>query len=127
MSKQGSVFDVEMIARFAALRAAAADRAGASACDAAEVATDDLASAIFEYPLHEWTDVAGSKLRGTDILRMGLGLVRVRHVYFLREWPAAAETPPHTAAGRAARAVLGSLFTLALVALAAAALALGLL
>ena len=116
-----------MIARFAALRAAAADRAGAPAGGAAEMATSDLASAIFEYPLHEWTDVAGSKLRGTDILRMGLGLVRVRHVYFLREWPAAAAAAPRTPAGRAARNALGTLLALALIAFAAASHALGLL
>ena len=31
--------------------------------------------------------MAGSKLKPTDILRMAWGLVRIRAVYFLHEWP----------------------------------------
>ena len=32
-------------------------------------------------------DVAGSKVKPTDIFRMALGLVRIRIVYFLHHWP----------------------------------------
>ena len=72
------VFDVEMIARFAALRMSTSEGAGGGA---------PLASAVFEFPLHEWVDVAGSKLKPTDILRMAWGLLRIRATYFLHEWP----------------------------------------
>lgn len=37
--------------------------------------------------MHEWVDVAGSKLTPLDVLRMAFGLCRIYELYFLREWP----------------------------------------
>jgi len=68
------VFDVEMMARFASLRRSMASE-------------PPMEESIFEYPLHRWVDVAGSKLKTSDIGRMALGLCRIRNVYFLHEWP----------------------------------------
>jgi dolichyl-phosphate beta-glucosyltransferase len=70
------VFDCEMIARYAALSAAGA-----------APSTLPLTETIYEFPLEEWVDVAGSKVKPTDIIRMAIGLVRIRLVYFLHEWP----------------------------------------
>lgn len=81
------VFDCEMIARFASLGASAAGadfRAGAMA---------ELAEGIYEYPLEEWVDVAGSKVKPTDIVRMAIGLARIRLVYFLHDWPSGKRRP----------------------------------
>ena len=50
-------FDVEMFARFSLIQG----------CPAEEVS-----SKWFEYPLLEWVDVKGSKIRGTDYLKGGL-------------------------------------------------------
>eukprot|EP00308_Calcidiscus_leptoporus_P001157 CAMPEP_0119359712 /NCGR_PEP_ID=MMETSP1334-20130426/7528_1 /TAXON_ID=127549 /ORGANISM="Calcidiscus leptoporus, Strain RCC1130" /LENGTH=309 /DNA_ID=CAMNT_0007374431 /DNA_START=41 /DNA_END=971 /DNA_ORIENTATION=- len=69
------VFDVEMIARFAAVR-----RLKSEGCI-------PLEEVVYEFPLHRWIDVAGSKLKTFDILRMAFGLVRIRAVYFAHEWP----------------------------------------
>ena len=74
------VFDCEMIARYGALGAAGGHRC-------------TLAEAIVEFPLEEWVDVAGSKVRKLDVLRMALGLLRIRIVYFLHEWPSGRRRP----------------------------------
>ena len=104
------VFDVEMIARYAALRADDA-RDGRPSGSA-------LAGCIFEYPLHQWRDVAGSKLKLADVVRMALGLLRIRLVYFLHEWPSGRRRPQLAAAAVAVVALV-LLAALALVALAA--------
>ncbi|KAL1496373.1 hypothetical protein AB1Y20_016329 [Prymnesium parvum] len=65
------VFDIEIIARFAALSGE----------------MESVQDSIVEFPLHTWQDVAGSKVKPTDILRMAYGLMRIRLVYFLRSWP----------------------------------------
>ena len=74
------VFDCEMIARFAALSAASASQ-------------PPLEETIYEYPIEEWVDVAGSKVKPTDVVRMAIGLVRIHVVYFLHEWPGGAARP----------------------------------
>ena len=71
------VFDCEIIARYAALH-------GGSAA---------LSDSIFEFPLEEWVDVAGSKVKPTDILRMAIGLLRIKVVYFLHDWPGGRRKP----------------------------------
>ena len=94
----GWVFDCEIIARFAALAAQGkapeiCERPPAIARSASPAASATiLKDAIYEYPLEEWVDVQGSKVKPTDILRMALGLVRIRFVYFLREWPSGRPT-----------------------------------
>ena len=99
-----------MIARYAALRADDA-RDGRPSGSA-------LAGCIFEYPLHQWRDVAGSKLKLADVVRMALGLLRIRLVYFLHEWPSGRRRPQLAAAAVAVVALV-LLAALALVALAA--------
>ena len=87
----GWVFDCEMLARFAALHAGG--RASGAAGGAA------LAETIYEFPLDEWVDVAGSKLRlRNDILRMALGLLTIRSTYFWHEWPSGRRKPELMAA-----------------------------
>jgi glycosyltransferase involved in cell wall biosynthesis len=61
------LFDVEILARFLGQRR----RAGGSA-----------QGAIVEYPLHEWRDVAGSKVRTFDFVTGLIGLLRIRRRYF---------------------------------------------
>jgi glycosyltransferase involved in cell wall biosynthesis len=61
------LFDVEILARFLRQRRRAAQTAH---------------GAIVEYPLREWRDVGGSKLRVLDFLTGFLGLLRIRRRYF---------------------------------------------
>lgn len=82
------VFDVEIIARFAALH-----RLSHEAEEVGSAAASSFASTIFEYPLHEWEDVAGSKLGGADVLRMAMGLCRIYYTYVLHEWPSGESVP----------------------------------
>ena len=63
------LFDVEILAR----RIRAAN--GGSA---------ELKRRIYEYPLLEWVDVEGSKVRALDYLRAALDLVRIRRRYMSR-------------------------------------------
>jgi dolichyl-phosphate beta-glucosyltransferase len=59
----GWIFDVEMIAREVRAR-----RAGGMT---------PISRVIFEYPLMEWRDVAGSKIKPMDWLKVGLSLGRI--------------------------------------------------
>jgi dolichyl-phosphate beta-glucosyltransferase len=60
------VFDVEILARFLAF-----DPRGPEAA----------AAAMYERPLHEWTDVRGSKLGASDFARSALDLARIGRTY----------------------------------------------
>ena len=42
---------------------------------------------IYEYPLHRWEDVGGSKVKSSDVIKMAWGLMQVRRRYFWRRWP----------------------------------------
>jgi len=118
------VFDCEMIGRYAALIAASrappsARRPTARGDDlaaGASAASLPLEELIYEYPLEAWVDVAGSKVKPWDILRMALGLLRIRLVYFLHTWPGGRRKPELFAVG-AAMIVLAMLGVSALVAL----------
>ncbi len=63
--------DVELLARWAQARA----RHGGP----------DPAAAVYEYPLPEWTDVRGSKVRPRDYLAAGRDLYRIRRRYLTHE------------------------------------------
>lgn len=69
------LFDVEILARRIALGA----RSGAPPAQ----------TCLFEYPVAEWADVAGSKLRLGAYPRAALDLVRIRRRYLRRPPPAA--------------------------------------
>ena len=71
------VFDCEMIGRFAALRR----RVGA------QVIRPRVEESIYEFPLHRWEDVGGSKVKLGDIAKMAWGLVQVRRKYVWGQWP----------------------------------------
>lgn len=80
------VFDCEMIGRFSALRrsrAAGGFRRRGKVNDGA----GDVGGSIYEYPLHRWEDVGGSKVKSSDVLKMAWGLMQVRRRYFWRRWP----------------------------------------
>ncbi len=72
------VFDVEIIARYGAL----AGRYDPTA----------LRDAIYEFPLLEWRDVKGSKLRSRDFVKAGLDLVKIYGAYIVPRRPAALTT-----------------------------------
>jgi dolichyl-phosphate beta-glucosyltransferase len=61
------IFDVEIVAR------AIAGRRGTS--------RPAIEQAIYEFPLHEWHDAAGSKLRPLDWMKAFFGLVAIRWTY----------------------------------------------
>ena len=61
------VFDVEIIARLIRARR--------------QTGGPDVAESIYEYPLEEWRDVAGSKLQSTDFLRAILEVARIYRTY----------------------------------------------
>ena len=108
------MFDCELIGRYASLRRARDDaedaNGGASAARREKKRTRrtttttestkpapvlrgvakkprraSVAECIYEYPLHRWEDVAGSKVRPSDVVKMAWGLVRLRMKYFARE------------------------------------------
>jgi len=60
------VFDVEMIARF--IRLAGGD-------------ANAVAHRIYEFPLHVWEDIAGSKLKPADFLKAFRDVIRIRRRY----------------------------------------------
>eukprot|EP00908_Phaeocystis_cordata_P004114 Transcript_14504.p5 GENE.Transcript_14504~~Transcript_14504.p5 ORF type:complete len:102 (-),score=37.89 Transcript_14504:565-870(-) len=64
-----------MVARFSALQPAKHSEA------------TPVQHTIFEYPLLRWVDVAGSKVKPWDILKMAWGLCRIRAIYVYHEWP----------------------------------------
>ena len=61
------IFDVEIVARAIAARRGTGRPA--------------IEQAIYEFPLHEWNDVAGSKLRPVDWLKAAFGLAAIRWTY----------------------------------------------
>ena len=61
------IFDVEIIARFLRLKG-----------------HDFCCNTIFEYPLHAWSDVGGSKVRSSDFVRAIGDLLRIRKRYLSR-------------------------------------------
>jgi dolichyl-phosphate beta-glucosyltransferase len=61
------VFDVEIIARYGSLSSA--------------YASATLRDRIYEFPLHEWRDVAGSKVRWVDFVRALFDLARIHRTY----------------------------------------------
>ena len=60
------IFDVEIIARLLALNGRNHDR---------------VSQMIYEYPLHEWTDVSGSKVKATVFLRAIIELLQIWQNY----------------------------------------------
>jgi dolichyl-phosphate beta-glucosyltransferase len=64
------IFDVEILARVIALRRASGGR--------------PLEESLYELPLREWRDVAGSKLRLSDFVRASLELARIYQRYLRR-------------------------------------------
>eukprot|EP00968_Pinguiococcus_pyrenoidosus_P007674 scaffold520_cov224-Pinguiococcus_pyrenoidosus.AAC.9 len=79
------IFDVELIARFAVGRRLARDAAHAKG-HALPPAVDE---SVFEYPLDEWTDIKGSKLKFRDQVGALYGLAYIWWSYFswFAAWP----------------------------------------
>lgn len=65
------IFDVEIIARYRQL--------------GKDAGTWANGQTIVEYPLEQWSDVAGSKLRGADFLKAALDLLRIGRHYGWRQ------------------------------------------
>ena len=107
------VFDCEMIARYAAILAATKPPLPTPAAHP----WLPLQSIIAEFPLERWVDVAGSKVKPFDIVRMALGLVRIKLVYFLHEWPSGARKPEAIVRLVGTLGVLAAIVLLALLAL----------
>jgi len=63
------IFDVEILARYLA-----------------KVGHTRAIAGIYEFPLHSWVDVGGSKLKSTDFLFALRDLARIRRAY-LRQTP----------------------------------------
>ena len=61
------IFDVEIIARYVRLWG-----------------RDAAAKAIYEYPVRQWRDIGGSKLKGRDFLRALRDLRKIRRAYKMR-------------------------------------------
>ena len=78
------VFDCEMIGRFSALRRS---RVRGGVRKWGKVDDGDMSGSIYEYPLHRWEDVGGSKVKSSDVIKMAWGLMQVRRRYFWRRWP----------------------------------------
>jgi glycosyltransferase involved in cell wall biosynthesis len=70
------LFDVEILARWIAQAGGAGAR-----------------GALYEYPLAEWADVGGSKLRPGAYLRAAVDLIRIRRRYLRRAAPGVAPRP----------------------------------
>ena len=68
------IFDVEILARLIAARR------GTNLMPVERI--------IYEYPLHAWRDVAGSKVKPSDFLKALAGLAAIRRNYRIRKpWP----------------------------------------
>ncbi|MEX0718410.1 MAG: glycosyltransferase [Planctomycetaceae bacterium] len=77
------IFDVELFARLATGRiSASVRRVGSSRLEARATGQGNAADAVYELPLENWRDVAGSKLRGRDFLRAIGELAIIRWRYF---------------------------------------------
>ena len=62
------VFDVELIARLTAQWKQ----------DSSETNTS---LRIYEYPLHEWVDIDGSKIRPRDLMKVGIDLIKIMWIH----------------------------------------------
>ena len=91
------VFDCEIVGRYASLRRgqekASVGSSGSTKSDRREKEVTkptggvvdkktQVVDSIYEYPLHRWEDVAGSKVKPSDIVKMAWGLARLRVKYF---------------------------------------------
>jgi dolichyl-phosphate beta-glucosyltransferase len=74
------LFDVELLARFVRARQAAGEA--------------PAEEALYELPLAQWQDVAGSKLKARDFLRAVLELAAIRRRYGRPQQPPPAPAPP---------------------------------
>ena len=61
------IFDVELIARLVA--------------QWKQENSENSHSRIYEFPLHEWVDIDGSKIRFRDILKVGIDLCKIKWSY----------------------------------------------